>query len=313
MFASNRSVKLLGPKYYKEFRCIADKCRHSCCIGWEIDVDGETIEKYKSLCGGYSEKIRNTIDIDGVPHFRLAENEKCPHLDERGLCRIISEYGEGFLCDICREHPRFYNDTPHTKEVGIGMSCEEAARIILSSDEYREMLVIGEIEGEVIDTEFDATAYREKLYEILSSSEITYTEKLANLYDIFGFSLASIPDEEYAELLDALEYLDESHRTMFGVYSSALKTPKECEKALERALAYFIYRHCTSAENELEFLATFGFSLFCERLLASLFNANKARNIDEMADLARILSEEIEYSEENTEAIKAFFTDKSSE
>ena len=25
------------PSYYKDFKCIADKCRHSCCIGWEID------------------------------------------------------------------------------------------------------------------------------------------------------------------------------------------------------------------------------------------------------------------------------------
>ena len=27
------------PDYYKEFQCIADQCEHSCCIGWEIDVD----------------------------------------------------------------------------------------------------------------------------------------------------------------------------------------------------------------------------------------------------------------------------------
>ena len=303
-------MKLYAPKYYNEFHCIADKCRHSCCIGWEIDIDGETLEKYASLSGRYSDRIRASIDVGETPHFRLTENEKCPHLDERGLCRIISEYGEGFLCDICREHPRFYNDTAYGKEVGIGMSCEEAARIILLSDEYREMFVIDETDGEAADTEFDAIAYREKLYEILSSSEITYTEKLANLYDILGFSLASIPDEKYVGLLDELEYLDESHRTMFGVYSSASETQKECEKSLERALAYFIYRHCTSTENEYELLAALGFSLFCERLLASLFNANKSRNIDEMADLARIVSEEIEYSEENTDAIKAFFTDK---
>ena len=135
-------MKLYAPKYYKQFKCIADKCRHSCCVGWEIDVDPDAMEKYASLSGGYSGKIRASIDVGETPHFRLAENEKCPHLDEHGLCRIISEYGEGFLCDICREHPRFYNDTIHGKEVGIGMSCEEAARIILSSGEYREMLVI---------------------------------------------------------------------------------------------------------------------------------------------------------------------------
>ena len=26
------------PSYYKTFQCIADKCEHSCCIGWEIEL-----------------------------------------------------------------------------------------------------------------------------------------------------------------------------------------------------------------------------------------------------------------------------------
>ena len=32
-------MKIIAPNYYPAFRCIADKCRHSCCIGWEIDID----------------------------------------------------------------------------------------------------------------------------------------------------------------------------------------------------------------------------------------------------------------------------------
>ena len=38
-------MKLFAPKYYTEFSCIADRCRHSCCIGWEIDIDADTAEK----------------------------------------------------------------------------------------------------------------------------------------------------------------------------------------------------------------------------------------------------------------------------
>ena len=33
-------MQIIVPDYYKEFSCIADHCRHSCCIGWEIDIDG---------------------------------------------------------------------------------------------------------------------------------------------------------------------------------------------------------------------------------------------------------------------------------
>ena len=39
-------MKTVVPSYYKEFRCIADKCNHSCCKGWEIDIDDETYKKY---------------------------------------------------------------------------------------------------------------------------------------------------------------------------------------------------------------------------------------------------------------------------
>ena len=118
-------MKLFAPKYYKEFKCIADKCEHSCCIGWEIDIDNTTLEKYKNLKHGYGAHIIDSISMDDTPHFKLAACERCPHLDEQGLCKIIKEVGEDFLCDICREHPRFYNFTC-VAEVGLGMSCREA-------------------------------------------------------------------------------------------------------------------------------------------------------------------------------------------
>ena len=140
-------MKLFAPKYYKDFKCVADKCTHSCCIGWEIDIDEITLKKYESLSEGYGKEIINTVENGETAHFKLCEDEKCPHLDCKGLCKIISEVGEEYLCDICREHPRFYNDTARGKFVGLGMACEEAARIILESD-YTSFVGIGEEEGE---------------------------------------------------------------------------------------------------------------------------------------------------------------------
>ena len=29
------------PDFYGKFKCTAEKCRHSCCIGWEIDIDDD--------------------------------------------------------------------------------------------------------------------------------------------------------------------------------------------------------------------------------------------------------------------------------
>ena len=60
------------PDYYPTFRCIAGACKHSCCIGWEIDIDSETAELYKSVPGEFGKRLSENIDFDedgGV--FRL--------------------------------------------------------------------------------------------------------------------------------------------------------------------------------------------------------------------------------------------------
>ena len=87
-------MKLLAPSYYKNFKCIADKCKHSCCIGWEIDIDDDTLDLYADIEGPYGEVIRDSVDFDDVPHFRLTDEERCPHLDSAGLCKIITEFAQ---------------------------------------------------------------------------------------------------------------------------------------------------------------------------------------------------------------------------
>ena len=296
------TVKLCAPAYYKNFKCIADRCVHSCCIGWEIDVDCHTAAKYASLTEGYGVEIAKSIEWSETPHFRLCENDRCPHLDERGLCRIITELGEDCLCHICREHPRFYNDTSYGREVGLGMACEEAARLILSSDGYDSIEAIGEADREEEEIWFDAIPHRRRIFSLLSSREIPYSERLSAICRAYGVSALDISDEVRRELFASLEYLDDGHRELFISAELDNNTSADMELSLERALAYFIYRHCTAAFDEEDFRAALGFSLLCERLICSL-----AVGGTDLFEAARIVSEELEYSEENTERIKDEF------
>lgn len=296
--------KLYAPGYYKEFSCIANKCTHSCCVGWEIDIDRETMDKYASLTDAYGAVIRESIDTTDTPHFCLTSGDRCSHLDESGLCRIISTLGEEYLCDICREHPRFYNDTARGKEVGLGMACEEACRIILESDAYADRILIEEVDGTGESVGFDAVACREDAYGILMDDRKSYTEKLSALHTEYGVSPECLSDTAWRELLASLEYLDATNKELFSRYSSDIVTPTEWEKPLLRALAYFLYRHASGAADMREFREAVGFSLFCERLLASLIRTEAVGSMTETIRFARIISEEIEYSEENTEAIR---------
>ncbi|MBQ8310697.1 MAG: flagellin lysine-N-methylase [Clostridia bacterium] len=294
-------MKLFAPAYYQKFACIADRCQHTCCVGWEIDIDNDTMQKYAACHDNYGKRIQVSIDEVDTPHFRLDVNERCPHLDDRGLCKIILNLGEDYLCEICREHPRFYHDTPYGREVGIGMACEEAARLILSSDDYQSIVAIDEIDGDAEVADFDPLPYRAHIYALLSDASRPYSERLHSLYDTYGISPTIHSDEEWRKTFASLEYLDDSHRAMFSSYTSTLSAPIESAQTLERALAYFIFRHCSDVCDKEDFLAALGFCLLCERLLATLASVYGTENI---ITVARIVSEELEYSEDNTEAIK---------
>ena len=291
-------MKLYAPKYYKSFKCIADRCEHSCCIGWEIDVDSKALARYEGLGGGYGDDVKNSISYDGYPHFKLCADDRCPHLDDRGLCKIILELGDGYLCDICREHPRFYNYTD-VAEVGLGMSCPEAARIILSSPDYMSVEEVGEVSTDG-DVEFNGRSIRDKVYTTLSDSSLGYIDRLAKIYGDHDIVLGD--DETWLKKLSDLEYLDEGHRSLFMNYSSLLR-PVGVDQYLERFLAYLIYRHCTEAFDVEDFASRLSFCLFCERLAASLIVSEGASSLCEVARLTSIISEELEYSEENTEAL----------
>ena len=106
------------PSYCKNFRCIADKCTDNCCIGWEIDIDTSSAEYYKTVNGSFGEKLKNNITESPAPSFILC-GERCPFLNKQNLCDIIINLGEDKLCQICRDHPRYFEWFSNIKEGGI--------------------------------------------------------------------------------------------------------------------------------------------------------------------------------------------------
>ena len=182
----------IKPDFYDEFKCIADKCTDSCCIGWEIDVDEISLEKYNKINTDFGEKIRSKIikSEDGSNCFKLCENERCPFLNKKNLCDIIINCGEEYLCDICREHPRFYEWFAGVTECGLGLCCEEVCRILLETEESFSLVEESDGEEIILETKEDIaesdfyiflSAFREKLFEILFSKDIVFEEKLVKV------------------------------------------------------------------------------------------------------------------------------------
>lgn len=168
-------MKITAPDYYPEFKCIASACRHSCCEGWEIDIDRESALRYEKLPGPLGDKLRSNMEPapedersdENYAHFRLCEGDRCPFLQSSGLCEIILEKGEDMLCQICSDHPRFRNFWEDRVELGLGLACEEAARIILTRKKAMEVITL-EDDGENTEIPPDEewlTSFRGELFE----------------------------------------------------------------------------------------------------------------------------------------------------
>ena len=296
-FAFEVIMKIYAPKYYENFKCIAEKCNHSCCIGWGIDLDKVTLEKYTSLLNCYGEMIRNTISFDNTPCFKLDEHKCCPHLNCKGLCNIIINCGEEYISDICREHPRFYNYTNKGKELGIGLSCEAACSIILSSDNFDQIVEIGNDTDEILECSFNALEYRDIIFRMLKNDSMLICEKVDMIYDYFDVFLYKF---YFPEVTSKLEYLYEENRLLISK-AEVLEWNDDISEELTRILGYFVYRHSSDACDFYDFFASLSFAIFCTGLISTLATKENIENI------ARIVSEEIEYSQENTDYIKSLF------
>lgn len=44
-------MRYIKPDYYDEFACIADRCPDTCCAGWQIMIDEDSLEKYERVKG----------------------------------------------------------------------------------------------------------------------------------------------------------------------------------------------------------------------------------------------------------------------
>ena len=126
-------MKIRVPNYFKDFKCIASKCEDTCCAGWGIVIDDEALEKYQKVQGDFGDRLRREIVHEGGENIFILKDNNCPFLNENKLCDIYKEVGEDALCYTCKQYPRYIEEFGGVREIGISLSCPEAARIILGN------------------------------------------------------------------------------------------------------------------------------------------------------------------------------------
>lgn len=296
-------MKLIAPDYFPKFRCIADKCRHSCCIGWEIDIDPDTREKYRLVPGNFGVRLNASI-VDGeVSSFILGANERCPMLNQSGLCDLIITLGEENLCQICADHPRFRNFYADHTEIGLGLCCEEAARLILTQEAPMQLVTL-EDDGhnaELPEEEAELLALRAELITLTQDRIRPLSDRLDALLDAVDFA---IPEKDWAAVYRELERLDPAWDDALDTLAAAFAAyPTSLQIALENFCVYLLYRHLPGALEDDDIPGRVAFCVLSTRVLAALCTAKEGCTITDLIDFARIYSAEVEYSEDNIAAL----------
>lgn len=295
-------MKTIVPNYYKSFKCIADKCKHNCCIGWEIDIDNDTLVKYEQLKGKFSRKLKSGINVsDECASFKLDGKGRCAFLNENNLCDIILNLGENSLCQICTDHPRFRNYYSNRTEIGLGLCCEEASRIILSQKDIFSL-------EEISDDGFDIENTKEEL-DFFDFRDYLFNKVLEDK-SILKLCYSDFPKnsiEEWADIFLSLERLDDHWTVLLNdlktIDIQEISIPKEFNYCFRNLLVYFTYRHLNESSTEKDIMFI---HLSCEMIInLCKMHIKKYENLtlEDIVNYSRMYSSEIEYSDENIEKL----------
>ena len=173
------------PDYFDKFECIAGRCPDTCCAGWQIVIDKESMKKYKNYKGDYVWNVMGCVDWE-TETFRQDENKRCAFLNKSNLCDLYTNAGKEYLCKTCREYPRHTEEFEDVREITLSISCPEVARILM--EQLEPVKFISEENQEVEETEdfadFDPFLFsiledaRKEMIQILQNRTIPMKERI---------------------------------------------------------------------------------------------------------------------------------------
>lgn len=307
-------MKLVKPDFYDRFRCLAGACPDSCCHEWEVDVDAEAAARYLTLDGPLGDRLRQVLKATPDGYSMTIKNRRCPMWRQDSLCEIQAQLGHDALCQTCREFPRLHHDYGDYVELGLELSCPEAARLLFAPYGFVEETLPGG-EPECDPRLFGLlTKSREQALDFLENAALPMGEKLAVLL-LYAYDVQAALDGDELRPLD--ESLLESAKKyalpgdISGFYSFFLDleilTPRWEKRLTDRPAAqicredmgflmkYLICRYWLQAVSDGELTVWVKFMVIA-CLLINALGSN-------LTATAQLFSKEIENDPDNLDAI----------
>ncbi len=198
-------MQIIKPAYYDSFRCLASHCPDSCCRDWSVVVDEASAQRYRSLPGELGDRLRSAmVQEDGDTVLALCPDGRCPMWRDDGLCRIQAALGEEALCHTCQMFPRLRHDYGTFVELGLELSCPEAARLILDAKADTPVFTCApggdapEYDGDVMEVLHRS---RCEILAFLNSNDVPVGHALAVML-LYGYDVQAQIDGGQPALLD---------------------------------------------------------------------------------------------------------------
>ncbi|MBE6924361.1 MAG: hypothetical protein E7466_03875 [Ruminococcaceae bacterium] len=304
------------PVYYDQFQCLAGACPDSCCQEWEVDIDPRSAVRYLSLSGSLGDEIRQWLTEGEDGWFLRLNGNRCPMWRPDGLCQIQHQLGHDGLCQVCQNFPRLRHDYGTFIELGLELSCPEAARLILKTP-AQPLLSEPLPQPETPDYDTDAMDIllrtRQTALKLLEYGSVTEGLTLLLLYGYHAQELLDSGEERPFSAAAAMEFastiaqggsLSELCQLYQGLeiltprWAQLLAAPNACGNWPEeiRSMArYGIGRHWLQAVSDYD-LACRVKMIVTGCILVNGLGGNPV-------DTAQLWSKEIENSAENLESL----------
>ncbi len=175
------SIYYRQPRYFGDFHCIGNACKDNCCWGWRIHWKKEEIDKLKSA-ENCTSQLKELIEESFVPdeaqegmyRVKFHEQEKCPLLNEEGLCRIQKELGVEYMSNTCMIYPRKRFFTGSALYRLCVSSCREIMQRLINDEKAMDLINVPPRQSGTIKVQVDtpkvlaehpALKYRGELFE----------------------------------------------------------------------------------------------------------------------------------------------------
>ena len=137
---------IVYPNIYKKFKCIGGACNNTCCANWKITLDPGTKDYYFQLDTDFGVFLRENIyEENNMTLIRLTSDERCPFLDNKGLCQVYQNCGPEHMSLTCQCFPRRSFSKGDNVMYSLSLSCEAVLQLLQDSSVPIEICIDGTV------------------------------------------------------------------------------------------------------------------------------------------------------------------------